>query len=78
MKKWFEEGIDRHNTACYKWDADFVGKDVLPMWVADMDFPIAPAITRRLIDVAGQQAFGYQFLTDEYYDAVILTDTGTE
>ena len=58
----FEEGIERRNTNCDKWDAPFVGQDVIPMWVADMDFAIAPAITERLVKVADQGAFGYQFL----------------
>lgn len=67
----FEHGIERRGTSCVKWDESFVGKDVLPMWVADMDFEIAPAITKRLLDVAGKGVFGYQFLSEEYYDAVI-------
>lgn len=66
----FDKGIERRNTNCEKWDAPFVGKDVLPMWVADMDFEIAPAITERLVKAAGKGAFGYQFLSDRYYRAV--------
>ena len=41
------------------------------MWVADMDFEIAPAITDRLVKAAGKGAFGYQFLSDDYYRAII-------
>lgn len=67
----FDKGIERRGTSCVKWDEAFVGKDVLPMWVADMDFEIAPAITKRLVDVAGKGVFGYQFLSEAYYDAVI-------
>ena len=67
----FEQGIERKNTNCDKWDAPFVGEDVIPMWVADMDLEVAPAITERLAKKAKQGAFGYQFLSDEYYDAVI-------
>lgn len=67
----FDKGIDRRNTNCEKWDADFVGENVLPMWVADMDFEVAPAITERLVKAAKQGAFGYQILSDEYYQAVI-------
>lgn len=66
----FEEGIERRNTNCEKWDADFVGKDVLPMWVADMDFEVAPAITERIVKAANQGAFGYQFLSEDYFRAV--------
>ena len=67
----FDKGIERRGTSCVKWDEAFVGKDVLPMWVADMDFEIAPAITKRLVEAAGKGVFGYQFLSDEYYDAII-------
>ena len=67
----FDEGIERRGTSCVKWDESFVGKDVLPMWVADMDFEIAPAITKRLNEVAEKGVFGYQFLSEEYYHAVI-------
>ena len=66
----FNREIQRRGTKCVKWDESFVGKDVLPMWVADMDFEIAPAITKRLVEAAGKGVFGYQFLSDEYYGAV--------
>ena len=68
---YFDEGIERRGTSCVKWDESFVGNDVLPMWVADMDFEIAPAITKRLVKTASKGVFGYQFLSDEYYHAVI-------
>ena len=58
----FDEGIERRGTSCVKWDESFVGRDVLPMWVADMDFEIAPAITKRLVKTASKGAFGYQKL----------------
>ena len=67
----FNDGIERRGTSCVKWDESFVGNDVLPMWVADMDFEIAPAITKRLSEAAAKGVFGYQFLSEEYYDAVI-------
>lgn len=67
----FEEGIERRGTNCVKWDNPFVESDMTPMWIADMDFEIAPAITENLKKIAGQGAFGYQFLSDEYYEAVI-------
>lgn len=67
----FEQGIERKDTNCEKWDAPFIKEGVVPMWVADMDFEIAPAITERLVAAAKKGAFGYQFLSDHYYDAVI-------
>ncbi len=67
----FEQGIERKHTNCEKWDAPFVKEGVVPMWVADMDFMVAPAITERLVRAAKKGAFGYQLLSDRYYDAVI-------
>lgn len=71
IKDCFEQGIERKNTNCEKWDAPFIKEGVVPMWVADMDFEIAPAITKRLVRAAEKGAFGYQFLSNRYYDAVI-------
>lgn len=71
MKYHFDKPIKRRGTYCDKWDAPFVEENVIPMWVADMDFKIAPAISKRLIKVAQRGVFGYQFLSDDYYDAII-------
>ena len=43
MKYNFDEIIDRRGTNSYKWDL-VKEEDVIPMWVADMDFQTAPAI----------------------------------
>lgn len=67
----FESGVERRGTNCVKWDVPFVTEDVLPMWIADMDFRIAPAITESLQKTAGQGAFGYQFLSEHYYQSVM-------
>ncbi len=56
----FERGIERKNTNCDKWDAPFVKEGVVPMWVADMDFEVAPAITRRLVP-RGRELSGISF-----------------
>lgn len=66
----FDEGIERRGTNCVKWDAPFVTPEVTPMWVADMDFEVAPGITENLQKAARQGAFGYQFLSEQYFDAV--------
>ena len=47
MDAQFDKMIPRRGTGSLKWDgADrvFGGRDLLPMWIADMDFPVAPAI----------------------------------
>ncbi|AFU71808.1 aspartate aminotransferase [Bifidobacterium asteroides DSM 20089] len=47
------------------------GFDVIPMWVADMNFPTVPTIPEAIIERAKHPAFGYFNPTDEYYDAII-------
>ena len=69
MKYNFDEIIARRGTNSYKWDsAD--DADVLPLWVADMDFRTAPAITEVLGKRVAHGIFGYTRVPDEYYDAV--------
>jgi len=47
------------------------GFDVIPMWVADMNFPTAPSIPEAIVKRAKHPAFGYFFPTDEYYESII-------
>ena len=47
------------------------GFDVIPMWVADMNFPTAPSIPEAIIRRASHPAYGYFSPTPEYYDAII-------
>lgn len=47
------------------------GFDVIPMWVADMNFPTVPTVTDAIIERAKHPAFGYFSATDEYYDSII-------
>ena len=60
-KAFFDQGIDRRNTDCEKWDgiAERMGRDVLPMWVADMDFPCADEIMEAIRKRAEHPVFGY-------------------
>lgn len=69
----FDEVIDRHHTACLKYDfAIQRGRpaDVLPLWVADMDFPIAREIQEALINRCQHAVFGYSESDDAYFSAV--------
>lgn len=50
----FDEGIERRGTNCVKWDVPFITEGVTPMWIADMDFRVAPAITENLRKIAEQ------------------------
>lgn len=69
----FDEIIDRRSTNSIKYDfAEEMGKptDVLPMWVADMDFKSPPEVTEALIKVAQHGIFGYSLSKKDYFDAV--------
>lgn len=70
MKYNFDEIVNRRGTGSYKWDI-VKEDDVIPMWVADMDFRTAPCITEALRKRVGQGIFGYTLITDSYYEAVI-------
>lgn len=69
MKYDFDEIIPRRGTNSYKWDSE-ADPDVLPLWVADMDFRTAPAVTEALTARASQGIFGYTRVPDSYYTAV--------
>ena len=57
---YFDRGIDRRNTGCEKWDdRSVMNEGGIPLWVADMDFPCAPAITDALQARAAHPCFGY-------------------
>ncbi len=47
------------------------GFDLIPMWVADMNFPTAPSIQEAIMKRVQHPAFGYFSPTQEYYDAII-------
>lgn len=73
MKYNFDEIIDRRNTDCLKYDfAAERGKpaDVLPLWVADMDFRTAPGIIERAVADASLGIYGYTESKDDYFRAV--------
>ena len=70
MKHNFDEIVSRHHTNSYKWDSATL-PDILPMWVADMDFRTAPAIIRALQQRVQHGIFGYTRVPNEYYSAVV-------
>ena len=47
------------------------GCDVIPMWVADMNFPVVPTVQEAMIQRAKHPAFGYFMPTEEYFDSII-------
>jgi cystathionine beta-lyase len=64
----FDTPIDRHNTNSLKWD---LKENVLPMWVADMDFQTAPEIIEELQKRVAHGVFGYSLIPEEWADAYI-------
>lgn len=82
MKYDFTSIIDRHGKDAIAIDAiggisgfapdgPKAGFDVIPMWVADMNFPTVPTITEAIIERARHPLFGYFDPTDEYYNSII-------
>ena len=73
----FDERLSRLGTGCMKWDEPEGGlsaeemADVIPMWVADMDFATAPCVQQAVQQRAAHGAFGYTYAGDDYYDAVV-------
>lgn len=66
MKYDFDTVIDRRHTDSLKWD---VRDNELPMWVADMDYKTAPAITEAIIKRAQHGVYGYSVVPDEWGQA---------
>ncbi|MDR2132986.1 MAG: pyridoxal phosphate-dependent aminotransferase [Clostridiales Family XIII bacterium] len=73
MKYDFDATIDRRNTNSLKWDfARERGKPdgLLPMWVADMDFPAPPEVLADIQKAVGHGIFGYTETNRDYYDVL--------
>ena len=66
----FDEVVVRRGTNCVKWD-EASDPEVIPMWVADMDFRVAPAIQKALEKRVAHGVFGYNIVPESYYEAVI-------
>lgn len=67
MKYDFDKIVDRKNTGSLKWSENCE----IPLWVADMDFEAAPAIRAAIEKRAAHGVFGYNVLTDDWYDSII-------
>lgn len=70
----FDEIIDRRGTSCSKWDFAVergYPADVLPLWIADMDFKSPPAIVAELIKRSEHGILGYTEVKDSYKDCII-------
>lgn len=77
----FDKPTERRNTNCMKWDEPHPAltassseegqHDLIPLWVADMDFEAAPCIIEALRRRIEHGVFGYSFVPESYYHAVI-------
>lgn len=69
----FDKVIERRRTGCVKYDvpAPADNPDLIPMWVADMDFEVLPEIKDALKQRVDHGIFGYSFPTEDYYNSVV-------
>lgn len=70
----FDLVTDRHNTGSIKWDFNqrtFGREDILPMWVADMDFKSPEAVVEALVNRAKHGIYGYSDGMEDYFEALI-------
>ena len=70
----FDKLVDRKGTECIKWD--LIGKvygsdDVIPLWIADMDFEILPELQEAMVKRASHPSFGYTIPAPAYRENII-------
>ncbi|MPM33672.1 Cystathionine beta-lyase PatB [bioreactor metagenome] len=74
MKYNFDKTVNRINNNSAKWnemEKNFGKNDLLPMWIADMDFETAPEILEEMKNKLDQKIFGYVSRPDSYYQSAI-------
>lgn len=73
----FDEIIDRKKYNSLKWNKFFyketfkTDNDLIPLWIADMDFKVSPGIQKRIYKIVEHGIYGYCGLDSEYYEAII-------
>lgn len=70
MKYDFNEIVPRKGSHSYKWDYN-TNENILPMWVADMDFRAAPPVIEALAKRVQHGIFGYTKVPPQYFEAII-------
>lgn len=71
MKKFdFDKPVERFGTNSYKYD-NMPNRDIIPLWVADMDFETAPCISEALRKRLDHGCFGYTQVPESFYEATI-------
>ena len=72
--KWdFDEILDRSRTWSIKYGR--AGKEQIPMWIADMDFRTAPAVSSALKERLDCDVLGYTSIPEEFYDSILDWET---
>ncbi len=66
----FSNTVDRRHSGAVKWDR-FADDDIVPLWVADMDFQASPAIRAALQRRVDHGVFGYTMVDNDYYEAIL-------
>ena len=66
----FDTPVDRNGTSSMKWDK-YKGKDIIPLWVADMDFLSPPAVRDALVRRIGHGVFGYTLPPRELNEIIV-------
>ncbi len=67
----FDTPVERRGTASMKWEK-YKDKDIIPLWVADMDFRSPPAVIRAVQQRTADGVFGYTLTPEELNDRVVL------
>lgn len=70
----FDRIIDRRNTNCVKYDelkTAFGKENLIPLWIADMDFEVCPAISDALKKRVDHKIYGYPAVPDCYWQSII-------
>lgn len=74
MKYDFDRKVVREGSRCEKYDSrkEIFGRaDVIPLWVADMDFEVAPFITEAILRRASHPVYGYEFRGKSFYESAV-------
>lgn len=69
----FDSPPDRRNSNCIKWDKNkskFGRSELIPLWIADMDFAAPKEVIQAIKERAEHGVFGYSYRTDEYINAI--------
>lgn len=70
----FDQAIERKHTNCSKYDgmtASFGRNDLLPLWIADMDFPVPEEVSAAIAKRAEHPVYGYNIFPEGYFEAFV-------